>query len=59
MHGKSTYGVEYIHSYVNVTLIKFENDGGDMYSNVKLQDCLVRFFFFQRGGACLREEKMG
>ena len=30
-----------------------------MYSNLKLQDCLVRFFFFQKGGACLREEKMG
>ena len=30
-----------------------------MYSNLKLQDCLVRFFFFQKGGAWLREEKMG
>ena len=30
-----------------------------MYSNLKLQDCLVRFFFFQRGGAYLREEKNG
>ena len=47
MHGNSTYGVEYIHMpMLHLSSLKMMG-GGDMYSNLKLQDCLVRFFSFK------------